>query len=134
MKEPVFNYHTFYTSSLIVIKATTFRTRYQAWRFKRRIRRNQAIWLIPCQSIHTFFMFFSIDVVFLDKEHRIICCIKRLKPYSHTPPILLSHSAVIFPKNTINLRGFKEGDILNLSQRCSCLSSCRFTTTDRAMK
>jgi uncharacterized membrane protein (UPF0127 family) len=131
VKQPIFNSHTFYTSSLTIMKANTFIKRHQAWRFKRRVRRNHVLWLIPCQSIHTYFMFFSIDVVFLDKEQRIIYCIKRLKPFSHIPPIAYSHSVVLFPKNTINLRGFKEGDTLNMSQRCNCMSSCHSSKIDR---
>ncbi len=33
---------------------------------------NHAMYLEPCSSIHTFFMKFSLDVVFLDREKKVI--------------------------------------------------------------
>jgi uncharacterized protein len=29
------------------------------------------LWIVPCESVHTFFMRFPIDLVYLDKEDRI---------------------------------------------------------------
>ena len=29
------------------------------------------LWIIPCESVHTFFMKFAIDLVYLDREHRV---------------------------------------------------------------
>lgn len=37
--------------------------------------------LKPCQSIHTFFMKYPIDVIFLDKNFNIIKVIKNMKPW-----------------------------------------------------
>jgi uncharacterized protein len=31
----------------------------------------QGLWIIPCESVHTFFMRFPIDLVYLDKTDRI---------------------------------------------------------------
>jgi uncharacterized protein len=31
----------------------------------------EGLWIIPCESVHTFFMRFPIDLVYLDNEHRI---------------------------------------------------------------
>lgn len=35
----------------------------------------------PCNSIHTCFLRFSIDVVFLDRELRVVDVVERLKPW-----------------------------------------------------
>lgn len=35
-------------------------------------------------GIHTFFMLFPLDLVFLDKENRVIKVIRNLKPWRHT--------------------------------------------------
>jgi uncharacterized membrane protein (UPF0127 family) len=32
----------------------------------------EGLWIVPCQSIHMFFMKFSIDVVFLSKEKKVL--------------------------------------------------------------
>lgn len=29
------------------------------------------IWIVPCESVHTFFMKFPIDLVYIDRHHRV---------------------------------------------------------------
>ena len=43
-----------------------------------------------CKSIHTFFMFKSIDVIMTDKDYNILYIYKSLKPYK-----------IIFPKKNV---------------------------------
>lgn len=31
----------------------------------------EGLWIVPCESVHTFFMRFPIDLVYLDRENRI---------------------------------------------------------------
>ena len=42
---------------------------------------NEAMILKPCNSIHTFFMRFPIDVLFLDRNMRIIRVIENMQPF-----------------------------------------------------
>jgi uncharacterized membrane protein (UPF0127 family) len=39
----------------------------------------------PCNSIHTFFMNYSLDVAFLDSKYRVIKVIRNLSPCRITP-------------------------------------------------
>ena len=32
----------------------------------------EGLWIVPCQGIHMFFMKFAIDVVFLDKQKKVL--------------------------------------------------------------
>ncbi|MDP2928216.1 MAG: DUF192 domain-containing protein, partial [Candidatus Omnitrophota bacterium] len=41
---------------------------------------NQAIILDPCNSVHTFFMRFAIDILFVDKDYKVIKAILKLDP------------------------------------------------------
>lgn len=41
----------------------------------------EALVIKPCNSIHTFFMKFPIDVVFLDKKGTVVKLVKSLKPW-----------------------------------------------------
>lgn len=34
----------------------------------------QGIWLVPCSAVHTFFLPYSIDVLFLDAKHQVLHC------------------------------------------------------------
>ncbi len=43
--------------------------------------REEALWIIPCNSIHTFFMRFTIDAIFLDRNFKIISIYKEMKPW-----------------------------------------------------
>lgn len=42
---------------------------------------SQALWLTPCGSVHTFGMGYPLDLVFLDREGRVLDCIESLRPW-----------------------------------------------------
>src|SRR4030042_2198541 len=47
---------------------------------KKEMLDGEALWIKPCISVHTFFMKFPIDVLFLDKRNRVIATISNLQP------------------------------------------------------
>lgn len=40
-----------------------------------------ALWLIPCNSVHTCFMGYAIDTVFLDRDLRVLAVVPSLRPW-----------------------------------------------------
>ncbi len=40
-----------------------------------------ALLIMPCNSVHTFFMNYSIDVIYLDKQAKIKKIVSQLKPW-----------------------------------------------------
>ena len=44
----------------------------------------QALWLAPCRSIHTIGMRFPIDVVYLDRDWRVVAIRERVVPFRIT--------------------------------------------------
>lgn len=40
-----------------------------------------ALWLVPCNSVHTLFMRYPIDTIFLDRELRILHVVTALAPW-----------------------------------------------------
>ncbi len=32
----------------------------------------EGLWIVPCEAVHTFFMKFAIDVVFLNKKRQVV--------------------------------------------------------------
>jgi uncharacterized membrane protein (UPF0127 family) len=48
---------------------------------RRPLRPREGILIDPCSSVHTMFMRFPIDLVFLDGEDRVIKTVAALKPY-----------------------------------------------------
>ncbi len=73
--------------------------------------RGEGLWISPCESVHTFFMKFAIDLVYLDKK-------KRVRKVRHSvPPWRLSfcwtaHSALELPAGTAAETGTQPGDQL----------------------
>ncbi len=61
--------------------ADTFLSRLQGLMFRRRLPPQTALLLDPCPQIHTCFMRFAIDVIFLDKENHVIAVLENLKPW-----------------------------------------------------
>lgn len=41
----------------------------------------QALWIQPCNSVHSFFMGYPIDVVYLDREQRVCKCLNEMVPW-----------------------------------------------------
>lgn len=39
------------------------------------------LWIAPCGSVHTFGMRYAIDVVFLDRDNRVLKVVPRLRPW-----------------------------------------------------
>lgn len=47
----------------------------------RRLRNDQGMLIEPCASVHTFGMSHAIDVLYLDRNNRIIKIVERLRPW-----------------------------------------------------
>ena len=45
------------------------------------LQNDHGLWLIPCDSIHTIGMMYSIDVVFLNKEGEVCRICENVKPF-----------------------------------------------------
>lgn len=60
--------------------ARTFGSRLIGLMFSREFPMGSALFITPCRSIHTFFMNYSIDVVYLDTQRRIVGLEEKLKP------------------------------------------------------
>jgi len=72
--------------------------------------------LKPCNSIHTFFMLFPIDVLFVDKTNRVIKALAGLKPFRLTPLYFNARFVVELPAGLIQASGTSEGDVLRLEE------------------
>lgn len=68
--------------------------------------------IVPCQSIHTFFMSFPIDVAFLDKENRIIHMIPAMPRGRLSPHLFRSHAVLELPAGALAATGTQVNDVL----------------------
>jgi uncharacterized membrane protein (UPF0127 family) len=75
---------------------------------------NEALILKPCSSIHTFFMRFPIDVLFLDRDMQVIKVIHDLAPNRLSPLVLSSIMAIELPAGKVHQTNTQTGDKIEL--------------------
>jgi uncharacterized membrane protein (UPF0127 family) len=61
---------------------------------------SSGLWMVPCEAIHTFFMKFAIDALFLDKTLRVTNMKSHLRPF-RIAGSLRAFSVLELPAGTI---------------------------------
>lgn len=72
----------------------------------------EAILLKPCNSIHTFFMKFNIDVLFLNEHMQVIKKIENLKPGQVVTKV--RGAKIVIESKGGAFKNIKEGNILDI--------------------
>ena len=72
------------------------------------------LWIVPCESVHTFFMRFPIDLVYLDRKNRIRKVRGAVGPW-RLSACLSAHSVIELPTGTIQRTQTKVGDTLEFA-------------------
>ena len=74
----------------------------------------QALWIVPCESVHTCGMRFPIDVLYLDRKKRVRKLRRVMIPWRFSM-CLFAHSVLELPAGIIEQTGTQAGDQLDLS-------------------
>jgi uncharacterized membrane protein (UPF0127 family) len=64
---------------------------------RKRMDAGSALWLHPCGAIHTFFMRFAIDVLFLDEDGTALRIVSGLQPWRIAGPVRRARTVVEAP-------------------------------------
>ncbi|HND84759.1 MAG TPA: DUF192 domain-containing protein [Pseudobdellovibrionaceae bacterium] len=75
---------------------------------------SEGILLQPCSSIHCYFMKFSIDVIMVDKNQRVIGLRKSVQPNEWVPPIPCCESIIETSVGVIDQSGIKLGALIHV--------------------
>ena len=95
--------------------AHTDSTRMRGLMFRRRrLAHAEALWQRPSNGVHTFWMLFAIDVIFLDRELRIVKLVENMRPFRVTRPHLAARSVLEMSAHTISRAALKVGDQLEM--------------------
>lgn len=92
--------------------ACSFGARLKGLLFRTKLSENEALILSPCTSVHTFFMKFPIDVVFINAKGEIVYLYSNLKPYRLTWLHGSAKLAIELPSGTIEKWHLKPGEVL----------------------
>ncbi len=68
----------------------------------------------PSNGVHTFWMRFSIDVLLLDREHRVLSAYGKLRPFRMTSINWKASIALELPAGTIAASNTQSGDLLQI--------------------
>jgi uncharacterized protein len=77
------------------------------------LRSGEGLLISPCPSVHTFFMRFSIDVVFLDREKAIVDIAQSVRPW-RAAGARGAAAALELPAGTAGKLGLQVGDVLTI--------------------
>lgn len=70
----------------------------------------------PCSSVHSFFMRFPIDVVFVDRHDRVVGLTEAMPPNRPYAGAWRARYVVELPSGTIAATGTRVGDVLHVEE------------------
>jgi uncharacterized membrane protein (UPF0127 family) len=73
------------------------------------------LWIVPCESVHTFFMKFPIDLIYLDKQRKVKK-VRHAVPAWRLSACLTAHSILELPAGTARETGTVKGDELEIEK------------------
>ena len=97
------------------IIADSFFSRLQGLLGKDGLARGEGLILKPCDSINTFFMRFAIDVVFVDRNNRVIRLYHSLKPWRISGIFPRAAFCIELPARTLQFSFTQQGDQIEVS-------------------
>jgi uncharacterized protein len=80
-----------------------------------RLEPGTGLWISPCESVHTFFMKFPIDLVYLDRARKVRK-VRRAVPAWRLSMCLTAHSILELPAGVIEQTGTAVGDELAIEK------------------
>ncbi len=95
-----------------VENAFTFFARFKGLMLRASLPEGQALSLAPCPSVHMFFMRFSLDVIFADKDYRVVGIEENLRPWKISKTYRNAHFAIELPTGTVSRTRTQVGDLL----------------------
>ena len=75
----------------------------------------EGLWIIPCEAVHTFFMQFPIDLIYIDRKNKV----RKVRPSVPAWRIsgcLSAHSVLELPVGAIRNSHTEPGDILEFTE------------------
>ena len=80
-----------------------------------RLGPGEGLWIVPCESVHSFFMRFDIDLVYLDRKQRVKKVRHRMVPW-RVSACLTAHSILELPAGVVASSGTVRGDQLQIDR------------------
>lgn len=95
--------------------ADTFWTRLKGLLGRTSLAEEEGLLIRPCNSVHTAWMKFTIDVVFLAEDGRVVALLEKLVPFRVSKVYSGARMVLELPAGRIRTTGIEVGDQLNIS-------------------
>jgi len=66
---------------LQALQTQTLKERLGGLLLLKQLQTNQALWIAPCNSIHTFGMKYALDLIYFDKDNKVCGLVNHIKPW-----------------------------------------------------
>ncbi len=96
-------------------RAETFGTRLAGLMFRPEMATGEGLLLTPCKGIHTFFMRFCIDVVYLDGDMQVIAAFPEVKPWRVLPQMARAACVLEMAPGVLSESGTRAGHALAIA-------------------
>jgi uncharacterized protein len=81
----------------------------------KRLEPGEGLWIVPCESVHTFFMKFPIDLVYLDKQRKVRK-VRNAVPAWRLSACLSAHSILELPAGVVEKTDTRPGDVVSIEK------------------
>ena len=82
---------------------------------RRGLPEGRGLWIRPCKSVHTFFMRFTIDVVYLTKDGQVCKVCPKVRPFRFSSGGRKAYSVLEAPGGSLERWGITVGDTLSMT-------------------
>lgn len=116
MNHKILNLRTGQVIASRAVIAQDFKSRSVGLLNRASLDQDEALLIRPCNSIHMFFMKFSIDVVYLDKLYRVVKIVQNLPPWRLSSCLFKAFMTLEIPSGSSTTKDIKVGDTLKIEQ------------------
>lgn len=96
--------------------ADNYFARLKGLMFRPGLPEGAGLWIVPCKDIHSCFMRFEFDAVFVDKANRVVYLVERMRPWGMTKFIKEARAVLELPPGVIAATATQLGDQLELRE------------------
>jgi uncharacterized protein len=76
----------------------------------------KGLWIVPSRGVHTFGMFFPIDLIFLSKDKEVVHVEEHVRPFRVSKVSLKAMSVLELPPHSIYRSRTQVGDVLEIAR------------------
>ena len=99
--------------------AGTFWARTKGLLGRRELQADGGLWILHCNSVHTFFMHFAIDLIFLSGAMEVTKTLARVRPGRVVLPVWRATSVIELPEGFLAKNPIRVGEKLNVDPALS---------------